>query len=356
MTIRPVVITGEPVLHRRAEPVEVIDDDVRELVADMYETMDAARGVGLAAPQIGVGLRIFTWQLANDDGIPPRGVVINPYLVAAKPVAGDPDPHEESEGCLSVPGESFPLRRGRAGGAHRAGRRRQRAAVRGDRLVRPDAPARVRPPQRLPLRRPALRASYARKAKKAVKANGWGTPGLTWMPGRGPRPVRPRRRRPPTTSAPTEPVAREDGRPTPARPASSRSSGRRPPASPTSGCALAAPARRRGRRRRRLQLYRGHGHRHGEAVAGRARGRPAPPARRPRRHRGGDRRGVPAARPRRPRRHPRPRSPAPRRRRVGALRAGPARPSRHPADRPAGAPPVRGAGRRPRGRQPCSPS
>ena len=54
MTIRPVVITGEPVLHRRAEPVTVIDDEIRTLVADMFETMDAARGVGLAAPQVGV--------------------------------------------------------------------------------------------------------------------------------------------------------------------------------------------------------------------------------------------------------------------------------------------------------------
>ena len=55
MAIRPVVITGEPVLHRRAQPVEVIDNGVRELVADMFDTMDAARGVGLAAPQVGVG-------------------------------------------------------------------------------------------------------------------------------------------------------------------------------------------------------------------------------------------------------------------------------------------------------------
>ena len=74
----------------------------------MFETMDAARGVGLAAPQVGVGLRIFTWQLTNDDGIPPRGVVINPYLTSAKPVVGDPDPHEEVEGCLSVPGRVLP--------------------------------------------------------------------------------------------------------------------------------------------------------------------------------------------------------------------------------------------------------
>ena len=92
MAIRPVVIAGEPVLHERARAVEVIDDEVRELVRDMFETMDAARGVGLAAPQVGVGLRIFTWQLANEDGIPSRGVVVNPYLTSSKPVVGDPVP------------------------------------------------------------------------------------------------------------------------------------------------------------------------------------------------------------------------------------------------------------------------
>ncbi|NHA67821.1 peptide deformylase [Phycicoccus flavus] len=182
MTIRPVVITGEPVLHRRAEPVSVIDDEVRELVADMFETMDAARGVGLAAPQVGVGLRIFTWQLANDDGIPPRGVVINPYLVAAKPVVGDPDPHEESEGCLSVPGESFPLRRG------------ERATLTGQdvdgRELRYEATgwfARMLQHEYDHLNGflyvDRLADPWARKAKKAVRANGWGKPGGSWMPG-----------------------------------------------------------------------------------------------------------------------------------------------------------------------------
>ena len=65
MTVRPIVITGEPVLHRRAEPVSAFDDELRNLVEDMFETMEAAHGVGLAAPQIGVGLRIYTWQMDN---------------------------------------------------------------------------------------------------------------------------------------------------------------------------------------------------------------------------------------------------------------------------------------------------
>ena len=182
MTIRPVVITGDPVLHTRARAVEVIDDAVRDLVADMYETMDAARGVGLAAPQVGVGLRIFTWAMRNDDEIPPRGVVINPYVVASKPLPGDPDPHDESEGCLSVPGESFPLRRG------------ERATLTGQDIdgaeIRYEATgwfARMLQHEYDHLNGflyvDRLTGKWARKAKKVVKANGWGEPGLTWMPG-----------------------------------------------------------------------------------------------------------------------------------------------------------------------------
>ena len=51
---------GDPVLHSPTSPVAEITDEVRQLVADMFETMDAAPGVGLAAPQVGVGLRIYT--------------------------------------------------------------------------------------------------------------------------------------------------------------------------------------------------------------------------------------------------------------------------------------------------------
>ena len=182
MAIRPVVITGEPVLHQRARPVDVIDAEVRELVADMFETMDAARGVGLAAPQVGVGVRIFTWQLANDDGIPARGVVLNPYLTSSKPVVGDPAPHEEVEGCLSVPGESFPLRRG------------ERATLTGIDLeggeLRYEATgwfARMLQHEYDHLNGflyvDRLTGKWSRKARKVVKGHGWGVPGLTWLPG-----------------------------------------------------------------------------------------------------------------------------------------------------------------------------
>ena len=102
---------GDPVLHAPASPVAEITDEVRQLVADMFETMDAAPGVGLAAPQVGVGLRIYTYTYQDDDGAPWRGVIINPELWMVPLEPGVPDPDEESEGCLSFPGERFALRR-----------------------------------------------------------------------------------------------------------------------------------------------------------------------------------------------------------------------------------------------------
>jgi peptide deformylase len=112
MAILPIRIMGDPVLHAPAYPVTEFDDSLRQLVADMFETMDAAPGVGLAAPQVGVGLRIFTFNYDTDaDGRPWRGVVINPELLISPLEPGDPDEETESEGCLSFPGERFPLRR-----------------------------------------------------------------------------------------------------------------------------------------------------------------------------------------------------------------------------------------------------
>ena len=138
MTILPICITGEPVLHRLADPVESFDSALADLVADMTETMHAAPGVGLAAPQVGVGLQVFVWsyrgggtfdrryahELQLDRG-PERGfndalsgVVINPTLDLVWDDAGagaileaEPDMVCESEGCLSVPGVQYPLRR-----------------------------------------------------------------------------------------------------------------------------------------------------------------------------------------------------------------------------------------------------
>ena len=112
MAIHPIVIYGEPVLHRTADRVTDFDDALRELVADMYETLEASNGVGLAAPQIGVGKQIFVYDADDEDaGVRRRGVFINPILVASRIPNERPDPAEESEGCLSVPELDFPLKR-----------------------------------------------------------------------------------------------------------------------------------------------------------------------------------------------------------------------------------------------------
>lgn len=111
MTIRPIVITGEPVLHQRATEVTRFDEHLSELVRDMYETMDAAPGVGLAAPQIGVGLRVFVYDYDDDEGNPRRGEVINPAIQVGPIESGPADEDTEVEGCLSAPGERFPLKR-----------------------------------------------------------------------------------------------------------------------------------------------------------------------------------------------------------------------------------------------------
>ena len=83
------------------------------LIATMYETMDAAHGVGLAANQIGQALRLFVYDCADDRGETQRrrGVVINPVLETSEIPETMPDPGDDDEGCLSVPGESFPTGR-----------------------------------------------------------------------------------------------------------------------------------------------------------------------------------------------------------------------------------------------------
>ena len=66
MTVQPIRLFGDPVLRTPAEPVTVFDRELRRLVADLHETMRDAPGAGLAAPQIGVGLRVFTYWISED--------------------------------------------------------------------------------------------------------------------------------------------------------------------------------------------------------------------------------------------------------------------------------------------------
>jgi peptide deformylase len=95
--LREIRLFGDPVLRTPAEPVVDFDLELRNLVKDLTETMLDAPGVGLAAPQIGVSLRVFTYHV--DDNEP--GYLINPALKL------EGEPEEDDEGCLSLPGLQF---------------------------------------------------------------------------------------------------------------------------------------------------------------------------------------------------------------------------------------------------------
>jgi peptide deformylase len=96
MAIKPIRLFGDPILATRAEEVTVFDKELRNLVRDLTETMQAAPGAGLAAPQIGVSLRVFTYDV---DGI--VGHLINPVLDLSDETQDGP------EGCLSLPELTF---------------------------------------------------------------------------------------------------------------------------------------------------------------------------------------------------------------------------------------------------------
>ena len=111
MAIHPIRVVGDPVLSTPTRPVTDFDDELRTLVADMYETMAAANGVGLAANQIGVDRRVFVYDCPDDEGNRHKGVVVNPTLETSARPEGMPDPDDDFEGCLSVPGETYPTGR-----------------------------------------------------------------------------------------------------------------------------------------------------------------------------------------------------------------------------------------------------
>lgn len=110
MTVRPITIVGHRALAQRTRRVREVTDELRALVADMFETMDAADGVGLAAPQVGSRWRLFVYSCPDASGTERRGVVINPSLERFGGIELD---EETLEGCLSVPGEGYPTARHR---------------------------------------------------------------------------------------------------------------------------------------------------------------------------------------------------------------------------------------------------
>ncbi|MBE9374082.1 peptide deformylase [Saccharopolyspora sp. HNM0983] len=187
MAVHPIRVVGDPVLQEPTRPVQEFDEALRTLVDDMFETMAAANGVGLAANQIGVDLRLFVYDCPDDEGVRHRGHVINPRLETSAVPETMPDEEEDLEGCLSVPGEAFPT--GRAQRAEVTG-----SDVDGNPVSAAGTGFFARCLQHetdhldghLYLDR--LIGRNARAAKKTVKRNGWGVPGLAWDPTEQPDP------------------------------------------------------------------------------------------------------------------------------------------------------------------------
>ena len=103
MALLPIIETPDPLLRRISQPVEAVDDDLRKLIADMFDTMYAAPGIGLAAIQVGVPKRVLVIDLQEPEeegGDPVRDprVFINPEILEASDTF-----QVYSEGCLSVP-------------------------------------------------------------------------------------------------------------------------------------------------------------------------------------------------------------------------------------------------------------
>jgi len=105
MALLEIVKYGDPVLERPGEPVTKFDERLKRLISDMFETMYAARGVGLAAPQIGVSKRLFVMDCSGGNDARARVALVNPFVLR---VEGD---QTGDEGCLSFPGIFFPVKR-----------------------------------------------------------------------------------------------------------------------------------------------------------------------------------------------------------------------------------------------------
>ncbi len=169
-------------LHSPAIPVVDFDEGLRTLVQDMFETMDAAPGVGLAGPQLGVSLRLFTFSYIDDDDHSWRGVAINPELWITPIPAGETDEDDDVEGCLSFPGERFPLLRAQSAILRAVDTDQQPFEIRADGWL-----ARIFQHEfdhldgTLFVDR--LEHQYAKIAAKVTRKMSWGVPGLSWLPG-----------------------------------------------------------------------------------------------------------------------------------------------------------------------------
>ncbi|CAN3982669.1 peptide deformylase [Kitasatospora purpeofusca] len=101
-TARPITVFGNPVLHREVKDVTAFDGELSALIDDMFQSMYAAEGVGLAANQIGVDLKVFVYDCPDDEGVRHIGHMINPVLEEF-PKDRQRVLDDGNEGCLSVP-------------------------------------------------------------------------------------------------------------------------------------------------------------------------------------------------------------------------------------------------------------
>lgn len=182
MAVLPILIMGDPVLHSRASEITEFDDALAHLVSDMFDTMAAAPGVGLAGPQVGVGRRLFVYDWTDDSGVQHRGVAVNPVLLVSSVPAGVPDDDADAEGCLSFPGERYPLRRaGRAllqavddtGSAFEVEADGWLARIFQHEYDHLDGTLYV----------DRLDSAWDKSVAKAIRKSGWGEPGASWLPG-----------------------------------------------------------------------------------------------------------------------------------------------------------------------------
>jgi peptide deformylase len=182
VAVRPIRIIGDPVLHTPTRSVEVFDEELKALVADMFDTMAAAEGVGLAANQIGDERRVFVYDCPTETlRTRVRGVVVNPGAGDLRAAGVDARPGRRRGGLPVRPGRELP---DRAGG---------RAKVTG--VDVDGAPVEVEGHGFLArclqhevdhldgtIYVDRLVGRHRRAALKALKHNGWGRPGLAWDP------------------------------------------------------------------------------------------------------------------------------------------------------------------------------
>jgi peptide deformylase len=108
-TVRPITVVGNPVLHHECKDVTDFDGELAALIDDMFASQRAAEGVGLAANQIGVDLKVFVYDCTDDDNARHVGAICNPVLVELP--ADQRRLDDSNEGCLSVPGAYMELAR-----------------------------------------------------------------------------------------------------------------------------------------------------------------------------------------------------------------------------------------------------